>query len=77
MSREDAAKAAAKKFGRLTVAGDARGRDVYMDGKRMLGRGARSFTVMCGVHAIAVGNKADAEDMDIPCTGTAELVIGK
>jgi hypothetical protein len=76
-TREDAVKAAAKKFGRLTVAGDARGKDVFMDGKRMLGRGTRSFTVMCGTHSIAVGNKADAHDVDFPCTGTAEIVIGK
>ena len=74
---ESAAKAAAKKYGRLTVAGDARSRDVFMDGKRMLGRGARSFTIMCGTHTIAVGTRTDTREVEIPCTGTAELVITK
>jgi hypothetical protein len=46
-----------------------------MDGKRMLGRGARSFTVMCGPHTIAVGNRADAHEVLVPCN--AELVVGK
>ena len=71
------AQAAAKKYGRLSVVGDARSRDVFMDGKRMLGRGARSFTVMCGTHTVAVGNRSDAHEVEIPCTGTAELLIGK
>jgi hypothetical protein len=66
---------AAKRWGRLSVAGDARGKDVFMDGKRMLGRGARSFTVMCGTHSIAIGNRADAHDLEVPCN--AELVVGK
>ncbi len=66
---------AAKRWGRLSVAGDARGKEVFMDGKRMLGRGARSFTVMCGTHSIAIGNRADAHDVEVPCN--AELVVGK
>lgn len=66
---------ASKRWGRLSVAGDARGKDVFMDGKRMLGRGARSFTVMCGTHSIAIGNRADAHDVEVPCN--AELVLGK
>ena len=74
---ETPAKAQARKYGRLSVAGDARSLDVYMDGKRMLGRGARSFTVMCGPHTIAVGARTDVRDVEIPCTGTAELVITK
>lgn len=68
---------AAKKYGRLSVAGDARSQDVFFDGKRMLGRGARTFTVMCGKHTVAVGARTDAHEVEIPCTGTAELVIGK
>ena len=66
---------ASKKYGRLSISGDARAKDVFIDGKRMLGRGARSFTVICGPHTIAVGNRADAHDVDIPCG--AELVVGK
>lgn len=76
--RDDAragASASSKKYARLSVAGDARGKDVFLDGKRMLGRGARSFTVMCGPHTIAVSNRADAHDVDVPCG--AELVVGK
>ena len=76
--REEAPlKASAKRYARLTVAGDARGRDVFFDGKRMLGRGARSFTVMCGTHTIAVGTRTDSREVDIPCTGAAELVVEK
>jgi hypothetical protein len=72
---EAMSKPASKRWGRLSVAGDARGKDVFMDGKRMLGRGARSFTVMCGTHSIAIGSRADAHDVEIPCN--AELVVGK
>jgi hypothetical protein len=74
-AEESPAKAAAKKFARLSIAGDARSRDVFLDGKRLLGRGARSFTVTCGVHAIAIGTRADVRDVDVPCN--AELVLGK
>jgi hypothetical protein len=63
----------AKRFGRLSITGDARGRDVFLDGKRLLGRGARSFTVTCGMHAIAVGSRTDVHAMDVPCN--AELVV--
>jgi hypothetical protein len=69
------AKSGANKYGRLTITGDARSKDVFMDGKRMLGRGARSFSVMCGPHTIAVSVRSDAHDVDIPCN--AELVVGK
>ena len=72
---EAMSKPAAKRWGRLSVAGDARGKDVFLDGKRMLGRGARSFTVMCGMHKIAIGSRADAHEVEIPCN--AELVVGK
>ena len=65
----------AQRFGRLSIVGDARGRDVFLDGKRMLGKGTRSFTVTCGPHAIAIGNRADAREMDVPCN--AELTLGK
>lgn len=70
-------KASAKKYGRLSITGDARSRDVFFDGKRLLGRGARGFTVMCGPHTVAVGTRTDVREVDIPCTGGAELVIGK
>ena len=59
-------------FGKLSVTGS---RDVFLDGKRLLGRGARSFTVMCGTHSIAIGVRTDAHDLDVPCN--AELVVGK
>jgi hypothetical protein len=67
----------AAKWARLSVAGDARSRDVFMDGKRMLGKGTRSYTVSCGPHTIAVGTKTDTRDVDLPCTGTYELLITK
>lgn len=65
----------AQRFGRLSIVGDARGRDVFLDGKRMLGKGTRSFTVVCGTHSIAIGTRADAHDLDVPCN--AELTLGK
>lgn len=70
-------KASAKKFARLSIGGEARSRDVFMDGKRMLGRGARSFTILCGSHTIAVGQRSDVREIDVPCTGNAELVVSK
>jgi len=65
----------AQRFGKLSIVGDARGRDVFLDGKRLLGKGARSFTVSCGTHAIAIGSRTDGHAMDVPCN--AELTVGK
>lgn len=67
----------AKKFARLSIAGEARSRDVFLDGKRLLGHGGRSFTVICGPHTISVGHRNDGREVDIPCTGNAELVVSK
>lgn len=64
-----------KHFGRLTIKADAKHKNVYFDGKRMLGSGPRSFTVVCGMHTIAVTDKADAKDVEIPCNG--EYVVAK
>ncbi|MBX3187722.1 MAG: hypothetical protein KF819_11930 [Labilithrix sp.] len=63
------------KYGRLTIDGPARHVHVFLDGKRLLGKGTRSFTVLCGTHTIAIGDKADAKDVDVPCN--AELTITK
>jgi len=73
VSKEE--KPASKRFGRLTIAGAARQTNVYLDGKRLLGAGGRSFVVFCGPHQVAVGNKADAREVDIPCN--AELVVSR
>jgi hypothetical protein len=71
-----AAPAGPKKiYGRLSITGDARSKDVFLDGKRLLGRGARNFTVMCGAHTISIGVRNDPHDADVPCG--AELVISK
>lgn len=67
------AEAKDRKFGRLAIRGRATYQRVYFDGKRMLGKGKRSFMVFCGPHTIAVGNKADAREVDVPCDG--ELVV--
>lgn len=72
---DPAAKGGGGKYGRLTITGDARSKDVFMDGKRMLGRGQRTFSVMCGMHTIAVSLRSDAHEVEIPCN--AELVVGK
>jgi hypothetical protein len=60
-------------LGRLVIAGEAKSRAVYMDGKLMLGSGARSFNVRCGPHTLAVGNKADAREIEIPCNGETKI----
>lgn len=64
-----------KGFGKLSLRGAARSKRVYMDGKLLLGSGSRSFMVYCGTHSIAIGNKDDARDVEVPCNG--ELVIGR
>jgi len=66
---------AKKRWGTLTIRPDAKTKNVWLDGKRMLGTGKRSFMVYCGVHTIAVNEKADQKDMEVPCNG--ELTIGK
>lgn len=72
---EPAAKPEKKGFGRLVVRGAAKNNRVYLDGKLLLGQGQRTFMVFCGDHTIAVGKKADARDVDVPCNG--ELVVSK
>lgn len=64
-----------KRLGRLSIKGDARHKSVWFDGKRMLGSGQRSFVVFCGLHTVAVGNKGDAKDIEVPCNG--EYVVSK
>jgi len=64
-----------KRFGKLTIKGEARRKNVWFDGKRMLGSGRRSFTVFCGMHTIAVSDKSDAKDVEVPCNG--EYVVSK
>jgi hypothetical protein len=62
-------------WAKLTIKGPAKSHRVYLDGKMLLGQGQRSFTVRCGTHSIAVGNKTDAKDVDVPCNG--EYVVSK
>lgn len=64
-----------EKFGRLTIRGAAKNKNVYLDGKRLLGQGTRSFTVLCGSHAVSTAGRNDGKDVDIPCNG--ELVVDK
>jgi hypothetical protein len=61
------------RFGHLAIAGAAGGRDVFLDGKRLVGHGARSFVVVCGAHTIAVGTRDGARAVDVPCN--AELLV--
>lgn len=62
-------------YGRLSIAGKARASYVFLDGKRLLGRGARSFTIVCGPHQIAVGDRSNVRAVDVPCN--AETVISE
>lgn len=64
-----------KRFGKLTIKADAKHKNVWFDGKRMLGSGQRSFLVFCGMHTVAVNDKADTKDVEIPCNG--EYSVGK
>lgn len=74
-SRATRASTGTEQYGRLSIAGKARASFVFLDGKRLLGRGARSFTVVCGPHQIAVGEKSNVKDVDVPCN--AEMVISE
>ena len=69
---ESPAKAGKPRFARLSVVGS---RDVFLDGKRLLGHGPRNFTVICGTHSIAIGTRTDGHDVDVPCN--SELVVGR
>lgn len=62
-------------FGKLTIKGEAKHKNVYFDNKRMLGHGQRSFLVFCGKHTIAVNDRANAQEVEIPCGG--EYVVSK
>ncbi len=64
-----------KRFGKLTIKSDAKYKNVWFDGKRMLGNGQRSFLVYCGMHTIAVADKTDAKDIEVPCNG--EYVVSR
>lgn len=76
-SSNEAPAAKASKHGRLSIAGAARSREVFFDGKRLLGHGKRSFTVWCGPHTIAVGKRGDVREIDVPCTMREGVVISK
>jgi hypothetical protein len=64
-----------KRFGKLTIKADAKHKNVWFDGKRMLGSGQRTFMVFCGMHTIAVSDKAETKDIEIPCNG--EYTVSK
>jgi len=65
----------AKRWGTLTIKDAATKKQVWFDGKRMLGNGKRSFMVYCGIHTVAVSDKTAQKDMEVPCNG--ELTIEK
>lgn len=64
-----------KRFGKLTIKGEATKKQVWFDGKRMLGSGNRTFLVFCGIHTVAVSDKTAQKDLEVPCNG--ELTIEK
>jgi len=66
-----------KRFGKLTIKADAAkaGKMVWFDGKRMIGVGQRSYLVFCGMHTVAVADKTDTKDVEIPCNG--EFTVAK
>ncbi len=66
---------AKEQYARLSIAGKARNGFVFLDGKRLLGKGARSFTITCGMHQIAVNERSNVKDVDVPCNG--EMVISE
>jgi hypothetical protein len=64
-----------KRWGKLTIRNDGKVHNVWFDGKRMLGSGTRSFLVFCGMHTVAINDKIDNKDVEIPCNG--EYVVSK
>jgi hypothetical protein len=58
-----------KRLGRLTIKADPKTKHVWFDGKRMLGTGTRSFAVLCGMHTLAINDKAETKDIEVPCNG--------
>ncbi|MBX3209095.1 MAG: hypothetical protein KF764_28945 [Labilithrix sp.] len=77
-SEPEAAKAPVdpkQRFGKLTIKAEAKRKNVWFDGKRMLGSGQRSFLVFCGMHTVAVSDKTDTKDIEVPCNG--EYVVSK
>ena len=63
------------KFGRLTIRGAAKSKNVFLDGKRLLGSGVRSFTVQCGAHTVSTQSREGGAAIDVPCNG--ELVVDR
>lgn len=63
------------KFGRLTIRGAAKGKNVFLDGKRLLGTGVRSFTVQCGTHVVSTQGREGGSAVEVPCNG--ELVVDR
>ena len=70
-----------KRFGHLVIKGDAaKGKQVWFDSKRMLGKGERSFLVFCGMHQMAITDGATtrvtadtlAKDVEVPCNGESD-----
>ena len=72
-SRAEQAAGDRRKLGRLALRGGASARNVYLDGKRLVGSGARTFDVTCGPHTIAIGNRNETREVDVSCEG--ELVV--
>lgn len=46
---------------------------VFLDGKRMLGTGARSFPVKCGEHTLAIDDRKATRVVNIECG--AEYIV--
>ena len=69
--RKLAAKSSAPSW--LAVRGNAGIHRIYLDGKLLLGNGTRSFPVKCGMHTIAVSDRKNTREVDVPCGG--ELVL--
>jgi hypothetical protein len=64
-----------QRLGKFTIKAEPKIKNVWFDGKRMLGTGQRSFLVLCGMHTVAVNDKADNRDIEIPCNG--EYTVSK
>jgi len=62
-----------KQLGKLIVKGEAARKKVWFDGKLLLGAGPRRFPVVCGTHTIAIADKTDAREVDVPCLGEYTL----
>jgi hypothetical protein len=62
-------KTGAKRASYLTIPRAASRHHIFLDGKLMLGSGARSFPVKCGEHTLAIDDRKATRTINVTCGG--------